>query len=108
MSKVRILSPRPEINKNTAVDAVFFLMFLSQRSGCWAAGAKYLIKSFNDAPVASRIFAMLLVDGHRGWPYLDQRLLLLNVVGSKPLRLANPEQDILCSRANVSMASHTS
>ena len=24
MSKVRILSPRPEINKNTAVNAVFF------------------------------------------------------------------------------------
>lgn len=25
MSKVRILSPRPDINKNTAVDAVFLL-----------------------------------------------------------------------------------
>ena len=27
MSKVRILSPRPEINKNAAVDAVFFIYF---------------------------------------------------------------------------------
>ena len=97
------------INKNTAIDAVFFIVFfLSQRSGCWAAGAKYLIKSFNDAPVASRIFAMLLVDGHRGWPYLDQRLLLLNVVGSSPLHFAKPEHDIPCSVAKRSMARQTS
>ena len=27
MSKVRILSPRPEINKNTALSAVFFIYF---------------------------------------------------------------------------------
>ena len=31
MSKVRILSPRPEINKNAAVNAVF-LFILSERS----------------------------------------------------------------------------
>ncbi len=28
MSKVRILSPRPEINKNTAVDAVFLFILV--------------------------------------------------------------------------------
>ena len=28
MSKVRILSPRPEINKNTAVDAVFLFVLV--------------------------------------------------------------------------------
>ena len=60
------------------------------------------------SPVAARIFAILPVDGHRGWPYLDQRLLLLNIVGSKPLRRARPEHDILCSLANRSIAYQTS
>ena len=58
--------------------------------------------------VASKIFAMLFVDGQRGWPYLDQRLLLLNVVGSKPLRFARQEQDILCEYAKLSIAPHIS
>ena len=31
MSKVRILSPRPEINKNTAVDAVFLFILVELR-----------------------------------------------------------------------------
>ena len=31
MSKVRILSPRPEINKNTAVDAVFLFIVVELR-----------------------------------------------------------------------------
>ena len=59
-------------------------------------------------PVASKIFAILFVDGQRGWPYLDQRLLLLNVVGSKPLRFARQEQDILREYAKLSIAPHTS
>lgn len=66
------------------------------------------MKSFSVAPVASRIFAMLPVDGQRGWPYFDQRLLLLNVVGSSPQYFASPEQDILCSLAKTSIAYHTS
>lgn len=75
----------------------------------WAAhygitSVKCLIRSFIEAPVASKILAMLLVDGQRGCPYLDQRLLLLNVVGSNPLYLAKPEQDMLCSFANTSIA----
>ena len=63
-----------------------------------------LKKSCGFAPVAEIIFAMLAVDGQRGCSYLEKRLLLLNVVGSKPLRLANPEQDIPCSLANISIA----
>lgn len=59
-------------------------------------------------PVASRIFAILFVGGQRGRPYLDQRLLLLNVVGSKPLRFARQEQDILHEYAKLSIAPHTS
>ena len=49
-----------------------------------------------------------MVEGHRGCPSLDQRLLLLKVVGSKPLHLASPEQDIPCSDANLSIARQTS
>ncbi len=30
MSKVRILSPRPEISKNTAVDAVFLFILVER------------------------------------------------------------------------------
>lgn len=64
----------------------------------------YLKKSWGFAPVAERIFAILFVDGQRGCSYLENLLLLLNVVGSNPLRRANPEQDIPCSFANSSMA----
>ena len=65
-----------------------------------------LKKSLALAPVADNIFDMLNVDGHRGCSYFENRLLLLNVVGSKPLRFANPEQDIPCARANKSIACH--
>lgn len=78
------------------------------RSGCCADGAKYFIKSLSVAPVAFKIFAMLPVDGQRGWPYFDQRLLLLNDVGSRPQYFANPEHVILCSLAKRSIAYHTS
>lgn len=67
-----------------------------------------LVKSWILAPVDDKIFEILFVDGQRGWPSLDQRLLLLNVVGSKPLHFANPEQDIPCSVAKRSMARQTS
>ncbi len=63
-----------------------------------------LKKSWGCEPVASIIFAILLVEGHLGCSYFENRLLLLNVVGSKPLSLANPEQDIPCSFANNSIA----
>lgn len=59
-------------------------------------------------PVAHKIFAMLPVDGQRGWPYLEKRLLLLKVVGSSPLYFAKPEQVILCACANRSIVFHTS
>ena len=54
----------------------------------------YLKKSWGAACVAFSIFEIVSVDGHRGWPNTEARLLLLNVVGSNPLRLAKPEQDI--------------
>ncbi len=63
-----------------------------------------LKKSSGFAPTADIIFAILDVDGQRGCSYFEKRLLLLNVVGSKPLHFASPEQDILCSRANSSIA----
>ena len=63
-----------------------------------------LKKSWGLEPVASIIFAILLVEGHLGCSYLENLLLLLKVVGSRPLSLANPEQDIPCSFANSSMA----
>ena len=63
-----------------------------------------LKKSAGVALVASSIFEMLPVEGHRGCSYLENRLLLLNVVGSNPLRFASPEQDKPCSLANNSMA----
>jgi len=52
------------------------------------------VKSSSEAPVEAKILEILLVEGHLGCPSLDQRLLLLNVVGSKPLHFARPEQDI--------------
>jgi len=67
-----------------------------------------LVKSSKDAPVEDKILEILFVDGHLGCPSFDQRLLLLNVVGSRPLHFASPEQDIWCSVANFSIALHTS
>ena len=69
---------------------------------------KYFVRSYRLEPVLSNIFAILFVEGQRGCPYLDQRLLLLKVVASNPLRFANPEQDTLCSLAKESMANQTS
>ena len=66
------------------------------------------IRSSNFECVASSILAMLFVDGHRGCPYFDQRLLLLKVVGSSPLYFASAEQDIFLSLAKQSIAYHTS
>ena len=63
-----------------------------------------LKKSCGDAPVAASILAILFVEGQRGCSYLENLLLLLNVVGSRPLRLASPEHDRPCSFANNSMA----
>ena len=62
------------------------------------------MKSLIVLPVEFNIFAILPVDGHLGCPYLDQRLLLLKVVASKPANFAKPEQDIFCSKAKLSMA----
>lgn len=67
-----------------------------------------LVNSWIEAPVDANILEILLVDGHRGWPSLVQRLLRLNVVGSKPLHRANPEHDFPCSIANRSIARQTS
>ena len=74
-------------------------------SGVWSMN---LVKSWILAPVDDKILEILFVDGQRGWPSLDQRLLLLKVVGSRPLHFARPEQDIPCSVANFSMARQTS
>lgn len=62
------------------------------------------VKSWIDAPVEDKILEMLLVDGQRGWPSLVQRLLRLNVVGSKPLHRARPLHDMPCAVAKFSMA----
>jgi hypothetical protein len=67
-----------------------------------------LVKSWILAPVDDKILEILFVDGQRGCPSFDQRLLLLNVVGSSPLHFASPEQDIPCSTAKRSIACHTS
>ena len=67
-----------------------------------------LVKSWILAPVEDSIFEILFVDGHRGCPSLDQRLLLLKVVGSNPLHFASPEHDIPCSVAKRSIARQTS
>ena len=66
------------------------------------------IKSTTVLPVEFNIFAMLLVEGHLGCPYFDQRLLLLNVVASIPDIFANLEQDIFCIDAKLSIACHIS
>ena len=68
----------------------------------------YLVKSWILAPVDDKILEILFVDGHLGCPSLDQRLLLLKVVGSSPLHFAKPEQDIPCSVAKCSIARQTS
>ncbi len=67
-----------------------------------------LVRSCRLVSVALNIFAMLLLEGQRGCPHFDQRLLRLKVVASNPLRFANPEQDIPCSMANFSIAFQTS
>jgi hypothetical protein len=87
------------VNKKTARLGGFYCCLL-----LYSSFVINLKKSFGAAPVAANIFDMLAVDGQRGCSYLENLLLLLKVVGSKPLRLANPEQDRPCSRANNSMA----
>lgn len=57
-------------------------------------------------PVEDNILEILNVLGHLGCPSLDHLLLLLKVVGSKPLLFASPLQDILCSFAKHSIAFH--
>lgn len=64
----------------------------------------YLKKSCGAELVAFNILEIVSVDGQRGCPNTDARLLLLKVVGSSPLRFANPEQDIPWSWANDSIA----
>ena len=64
----------------------------------------YLKKSCGCECVADKIFAILLVEGQRGCSYLENRLLLLKVVGSKPLHFARPEQESPWSRAKSSIA----
>ena len=84
--------------KNRPDGRCFFLFYLYFYIACCAGEEfveKYFVKSYKLAPVLSNIFAILLVEGQRGCPYLDQRLLLLNVVASNPLRFASPEQDTL-------------
>ena len=86
------------MNKKSAQMGGVYLFYLYFYIACCAAGdeeEKYFVKSYRLAPVLSNIFAILFVEGQRGCPYLDQRLLLLNVVASNPLRFASPEQDTL-------------
>lgn len=93
-------------NKKTDSFVGFVLCVLVY--GLLPAGAKYLMNSFISVPVASKILAMLLVDGQRGCPYFDQRLLLLNIVGSSPLSFARPEHETLWAAAKQSIAFHIS
>ena len=81
---------------------------LYQSCGTLSESSIYFVKSWIVEPVDANIFEILFVDGQRGWPSLDQRLLLLKVVGSRPLHFANPEQDIPWSFAKRSMARQTS
>ena len=69
---------------------------------------KYFVKSDRFDPVLSNILAILFVDGQRGCPYFDQRLLLLKVVASNPLSFARPEHDTWWSFAKASIANQTS
>jgi hypothetical protein len=59
-------------------------------------------------PVADNILDKLYVDGQRGLPYLFQRLLLLNVVGFRPLIIAKREHDMPWRCAQLSIAHHIS
>ncbi len=62
------------------------------------------ISSASEAPVACRILASDSVLGQRSLPSPVTRLLLLNVVGSRPARRASPEGDMPWRSANRSMA----
>lgn len=62
--------------------------------------------SSGETLVASNIFDIVWHDGQRGVPSEENCLLLLNVVASKPLTFAKPENDKPCNRANFSIALH--
>ena len=72
--------------KKSAFDGGFYFKF--------SLSFIYLKKSWGAECVAFNIFDIVSVDGQRGCPNTDARLLLLKVVGSNPLRFAKPEQDI--------------
>src|SRR5260221_813051 len=57
--------------------------------------------------VAASALATDSVDGHRSRPSAAMRLDLLNVVGSRPERLASPEGDIPARSASRSSAVQT-
>jgi hypothetical protein len=65
------------------------------------------MKSSSDDPVASMILASDSVDGQRGRPSAANLLDLLNVVESRPARLASPEAERSCCAASASIAAHT-
>src|SRR5690606_21084007 len=57
------------------------------------------------SPVASRILAMLSVDGHRSRPSLLTRLDTLKAVGSSPAMRARADTEWPCRRASASIPS---
>ena len=72
----------------------------------WFSGMHSLAKSTIDVFVAAVILAIVLHDGQRGVPSGENCLLLLNVVESRPLSFARPEQVKPCISASFLIAFH--
>ena len=94
--------------------AVLFYCFLQfllgigcAESGSVVSGIHNLAKSITDVLVADIILAIVPQDGQRGVPSDENFLLLLNVVASRPLFLANPEQLNPLCLAIFSIACHS-
>ena len=94
--------------------AVLFYCFLQFLLGIWGAesgsvvsGIHNLAKSITDVLVADIILAIVPQDGQRGVPSDENCLLLLNVVESRPLSFARPEQVKPFNWASLEMAFHS-
>lgn len=60
-----------------------------------------------DVLVAFKTLLSVYIAGQCGLPDGSNRLLILNVVASRPLKRANPDRDMLLFFATVSIAPHT-
>lgn len=73
---------------------------------CAVSSSHMRPNSVIDVFVAFKTLLNVYIAGQCGLPDGSKRLLMLNVVASRPLKRANPDRDILLFLATMSIAPH--